>query len=142
MNEMKSNLAKANYYSVLVDGRTDKATVEQKAIYDLFQHDGVPKLRHLSVESVKSADAEGVLQSFIVFERIGIKNSEDSIVGLSVNGASVNTGRKRGLGMLIKQYTLWLELVRCSNHRLELALKDAFDNSPFGKIHTMLTKLY
>ena len=75
MNELKSNLARANYYSVLVDGSTDKAIVEQEAIYILFLHNRVPKLRYLSVESVKSADTEGVLQSLkIVFEKIGIKN--------------------------------------------------------------------
>ena len=33
-------------------------------------------------------------------------------------------------------------LVHCFNHRLELPLKDAFDKSLFGKIDTMLTKLY
>ena len=63
MNELKSNLAKANFYSVLVDGSTGKVIVEQEAIYILFLHDGVLKLRYLSVEIVKSADNEGVVQS-------------------------------------------------------------------------------
>ena len=40
----------------------------------------------------------GVLQRLrIVFERIGIKNLEDAVVGLNVDGASVYTGTKRGL---------------------------------------------
>ena len=33
----------------------------------------------------------------IVFERVGIKNLEDSIVGLNVDGASVNICRKKAL---------------------------------------------
>ena len=99
MNELKSKLAKGNYYSVLVmDGSTDKVIVEQETINILFLHSGVPKLKYSSVENVKSADTEGILQSLrIAFERTGIKNLEDSIVGLHVDRASVNTGRKRGL---------------------------------------------
>ena len=139
MDELKSKLAKGNYYSVLVvDGSTDKVMVEQETINILFLHSGVPKLKYSSVENVKSADTEGILQSLrIAFERTGIKNLEDSIVGLHVDRASVNTGRKRGL-----RNAPWLELVHCFNHRLEFALKDAFDNSPFGNIDSMLTKLY
>ena len=75
----------------------------------------------------------------MAFERIGIKNFEYSIVGLNTDGTSVNTGRKTGLGMLIKQIAPWLELVYCFNHRLDFALKDAFNNSPFYKIDTMLS---
>ena len=43
--------------------------------------------------------------------------------------------------MLIKQKAPWLELFHCFNRRLKLDLKDAFDNSLFDKIDTMLTKL-
>ena len=60
INEFKSDLTKANYYSVLVDGSTDKVIVKQEAIYILFLHSGVPKLRYFSVENIKSADNEGV----------------------------------------------------------------------------------
>ena len=75
-----------------MDRSTGKAIVEEEAIYILFLHGGVPKLRYLSVENVKSADAEGVLQNLrIVFERIGINNLEDYIVSLNIDGASVNT---------------------------------------------------
>lgn len=44
MDEHKSNLAKANYYLVLVDGSTEKVIVEQEPINILFLHDGMPKL--------------------------------------------------------------------------------------------------
>ena len=120
-----------------MEKNTDKAIVEQETIYVLFLHGGVPKLRYLIVENIKSVIAERVPQRLrIASERIGINS------WFNVNRVSVNTGRKRGLGMLIKQNAPWLELVHCFNHRLELALKDAFDNSLFGKIDIMLTKLY
>ena len=44
MDEHKSNLAKANYYLVLVDGSTEKVIVEQEPIYILFLNHGMPKL--------------------------------------------------------------------------------------------------
>ena len=91
MDELKSDLAKVNYYSVLVDGSTEKAIIEQEAIYILFLLDGVPKLKYLSAESIESTDNEGVLQSLrIAFESIGIKKLEYFIVGLNVDRASVN----------------------------------------------------
>lgn len=42
MNELKSDLAKAKYYSVVVNGSTDKTIVEQEAIHILFLHGGMP----------------------------------------------------------------------------------------------------
>ena len=102
---------------MLVDGSTDKVIVEHEAIYILFLHGEVPKYRYLTVENIKSANAEGVPQKLrMAFERIGINNLEDSIVSLNADRASVNTGKKKGLGMLIKENAPWLELVNCFNH--------------------------
>ena len=97
----------------------------------------------MNVENVNSADTWGVLQGLrIAFEGLEIKNLDGSVVSLYVDGASVNTDRKRGLGMLIKQITTWLALVHRFNHRLKLVLKDDFHNSPFGKTDTILTEFY
>ena len=52
INEFKSDLTKANYYTVLVDGSTDKVIVKQEAIYILFLHSGVPKLRYLVLKTL------------------------------------------------------------------------------------------
>ena len=54
------------------------------------------------------------------------------MLGLNCNGASVNLDQFGGLGALIKEKTQWLEL----------ASKDAFENSAFAKIETILMKLY
>ena len=44
MDELKSNLAKANYYLVLGDGSKEKVIIEQEPIHILFLNDGIPKL--------------------------------------------------------------------------------------------------
>ena len=51
-------------------------------------------------------------------------------------------GINNGLGKLVKDSAPWLELVHCFNHRIELALKNAFEKTFFSKIENMLTKLY
>ena len=143
MNSLKKDLAKAHYYSVLCDGSTDKSVIEQEAIFILFLSDGFPALRYLSIESVGHATATGVLSSLTTaFERFGVLSFEKSLLRLNCDGASVNLGQFGGFGALIKEKVPWLELVNCFNHHIELALKDAFENSAFAKIETMLMKLY
>ena len=121
-----------------MDGNSGK----NKELFVFSSYYVMPKLRYWSGENVKSADTVGVLQRLrVAFERIGIKNLEDSVVGLIVDGASVYNGTKRGLWVLIKQEAPRLELFHCLNRRLELDLKDGFDNSLFDKIDTIFTKL-
>ena len=141
MNSLKKDLTKAHYYSVLCDGSTDKSIIEQEAIFILFLCDGFPALRYLSIESVDNATATGVLSSLTTaFEKYVVLLFEKSLLGLNCDRASVNLGQFGGLGALIR--APWLGLVHFFNHRIELALKDASENSVFAKIETMLMKLY
>ena len=65
----------ANYYSILMDGSTGSSVIEQELIYVLFLNNGTPQVKFFSIESVKSADAEGLLLSLKgSFNRIGILN--------------------------------------------------------------------
>ena len=99
--------------------------------------------RYFSVESVKNASAAGIHENTqTAFNRFGVTKFEDRIVGLNADGASVNMGPLNGLGKIVRDSALWLQLVHCFNHRIKLALKDAFDTSPFGDIDNMLMKLY
>lgn len=69
-------------------------------------------------------------------------NFKESPYGLNYNSASVNMGASGGLGALVKENTLWLKVANCFNHRIELVLKDTFENFVFFKIEKMLMKLY
>ena len=52
-------------------------------------------------------------------------------------------GRMNGLGKLVRDEAPWVEIVHFFNHRLELAIKDAFTTAKFyHNIDEMLTKLY
>ena len=143
LDTLKQDLAKVNYYTCLSDGSTDSSITEQEVIYVLYLLDGTPTVKYLSIESVKTADAKGIIESLEeAFSRIGITNFEDLLLGLNVDGASVNVGKHKGVGTQLKEKAPWLQVIHCFNHRVELALKDAFKNTQFEKIEEMLLKLY
>ena len=127
-----------------MDGSTDSSATEQELIYVLFLNkNGRAEVKFFSVESVKSADAEGLKSAIIEsFERIGIINFASRLHGLNVDGASINTGIRNGLGAKIKEIAPWLTVIHCFNHRLELGVKDAFRESFFSEIDHMLLKFY
>ena len=52
-------------------------------------------------------------------------------------------GKHNDLNILVQDEAPWVEVVHCFNHRLELAIKDAFIESMFYlNINEMLSKLY
>ena len=143
-DKLAENISKARYYLVLNDGCADSSVREQELIYIHFLDDGIPKVKYLSIESVKSADAAGIHNSIIQgFNRFGITSFEEKLVGLNVDGASVNTGKHKGFAARIKKSAPWLNVVHCFNHRLELSIKDALEQIPsFQTINEFLLKLY
>ena len=66
--------------------------------------------------------------------RFGFKNYYDKLVGLNLDGASVNMGRMNGLGKLVRDEAPWFDIVHCFNHRLELAIKVVFTTTTFTAI--------
>ena len=128
---------------MLNNGSTDSGVIEQELIYVLFLNEGIPTLKYFSIESVSNADAEGIQETIkTAFARFGISNFTSRLLGLNVDGASVNMGIHRGLGALIKQQASRLSLVHCFNHRVELAVKDSFANSSFTNADKLLMELY
>nr|XP_047122893.1 zinc finger protein 862-like [Hydra vulgaris] len=126
----KKDFIKARYYSVLSDGSCDSATIEQELVYVLYLLEGSPCVKLLSVESPDNGNASGLKNCLKQsFERVGISDMSKKLVGLNVDGASVNLGIHSGLGALLKLDSPWLQLIYCFNHRLELALKDAFEKT-------------
>ena len=100
---------------------------------------GTPSVKFLSIENVKHAHADGLKTSILqAFESLKLTNWKKKIFTLNVDGVSVNTGIHGGLGVKIKEDVPWLMLIHCFNHRLELAMKDAFSGTLFGKNNIML----
>ena len=65
------------------------------------------------------------------------------LITYTANGASVNFGVKSGLLITRLSSTRgWLININCSNNRIELAVKDAFNGSVFGEIDSLYTTLF
>ena len=78
---------------------------------------GTPVLKYLSIESVKKADAPGLKATLeAAFNGFGITCYYDHLVGLNLDGASVNISKHNGLNVLIRNAAPWIEVVHCFNH--------------------------
>ena len=60
--------------------------------------------------------------------------------GLIVDRASVNAGINKKLEVLLKEPSPCITLVHCSNHRFELAMKDAFKETFFDDTDIVFIK--
>ena len=60
-------------------------------------------MKFLSIEPANNANAEGIIECIKkAFERIGTLDFQKRIMGLIVDGASVNTGVHNGVGVLMQ----------------------------------------
>ena len=140
---LKESLMKAKYYSILQDGSTDTSVSEQELIYVLFLYKGRPVLKFLSIENPPVADAQHLVGCVKeAFHRIGITYLFSHLYGLNVDDVSVNLGVYKGVATLLRDASSWLIAVHRFNHRVELAAKDAFENSFFEDINKILAFLY
>ena len=142
--DLKKLISKASYFLVLSDGSTDSAVTKQEMIYVLFICDSTPVLKYLSTKDVKNAEAPGLKSILeVTFNRFGITRYYNKLVGLNLDGMSINMGKHNGLNALVRDEVPWDEVVHCFNHWLELAIKDMFIESTFySNIDEMLSKLY
>ena len=117
------------FIAILCDGTTDRSITEQEVLYIMFVDPDTlePKLAFLECLGLESSqDVVGVLDAIkAAFEKYNLSCVLEKIVFLSSDGASVNSGKKSGLIVLLRQEYEWVSFIWCFSHRLELALKDA-----------------
>ena len=72
-----------------------------------------------------------------------ILNFKYKLIGATADGASVNFGRIDGLlKKLERDDRPWLVKIHCANHRVELAVKDAFAGSDYQAVDTFYIGLF
>ena len=118
--------------------------IEQELLYALYlSKGGVSIVKHLSIESAENGNASGLKNCITkAFQGLGITKFSERLLGLNVDGASVDTGIHKSLRAKLKEEADWLQLFHCFNHRLEFALKDAFSNSAFNAVDEFLNEIY
>ena len=109
-----------NYFTCLNDGSTDSSIIEQEVVYVLHLNDGAPTVRYLSIETINVANAPGIVASVeYAFKRVSCQDFMDKLVGINVDVASVNLGKHKGMGKLLKEKSPWIQVIHCFNHRVE-----------------------
>lgn len=149
-----------HFYSVLMDGSTDKGRVENELFVILFcKRDNTVQevrtcARYFCVLEPTRADADGLIESLSgALKSMGIENllERESVlgvhelpvlVGCGTDGASVNVSGQNGMRGKVQAALPWLYWAWCYAHRLELACKDAFSSRLFHDIDDMLLRLY
>ena len=145
------------FYSVLMDGSTDKGRVEDElfVILSCRKDDWTQEIttfaRFLSIVEPKKADADGLIDCLNqALSVMGITDILDRksvleasghpvLIGCGTDGAAVNVSDMRSK---LQGALCWLFWGWCYSHRLELACKDAFTSILFSNIDEMLLRLY
>ncbi|CAB3993296.1 zinc finger 862-like [Paramuricea clavata] len=134
--DLISAVAQAKFFSLLIDGSTDKSNADNEATLVVwFDPEDI---------EVESLDGDNVDDEAIdpgVVSRVTNTNSNRKLVGIGTDGASSNVAA-RGLKGLVEQKLPWIFWMWCLAHRLELAIKDALRGTFFDSIDEMLLRLY
>ena len=83
------------------------------------------------IDSIFSEDGQIPMASF-----------RTKLISITSDGASVNTGKISGLMTRFASDREWLVKIHCINHRVELAVKDAFTGSVFKEIDDFYSSNY
>ena len=84
----------------------------------------------------------GIESIFSETGRLPTPDFQTKLVGITSDGASVNTGRINGLMTQLAEGRDWLIKIHCVNHRIELAVKSAFQNTSFNVIDELYNTIY
>lgn len=140
----KLNNASPRFFSAMADGSTDSGIIEQELLFVRYLNNGLPVNRFLTVQSVKHANADGILQAIDNgFNYANVINWKDGLVGFGADGASVMMGRQNGVLKKIKDDVPHLIEMHCVAHKLELGILDAFkDESILTELKDLLQGIY
>lgn len=151
---LKQKIVNTPFFSLLVDGSTDKAAIDNELLLvvwcdingtDERVHTRMDYLTIVRPESVSGEGLFNVLKRALNFLDVGIEdiNPDDckKLVGIGTDGASANIAAA-GLKGRVENKLPWIYWMWCMAHRLELAVRDALKSTTFDMIDDLLLKLY
>lgn len=142
------------FVSVLSDGSTDKAIVEQELVYVRYVPEStrLPITRMVQIVPLPSGSAEGVYSAVVqALASVGLPmyklglDAKDcpSLVCANFDGASVNFGCKSGVATRLKAVFPDIVAIHCIAHKLELAVLDASKTVKYmSQFETTLKSIY
>ena len=147
--ELERAMASVNFFSILADGSTDHANVENEVFLAFyFDHrscDGRVRVRNklLAIQQPKSTTGKGLYHCRKQgLNYVQLDDWKKKLISFGCDGASANIAANGLKGHLEKDVP-WILMFWCLYHRLELALKDALKANPtFLAVDEMLLRLY
>lgn len=137
-------LGSADFFSILSDGSQARKTKSEKELVLIrTERNGIPVYivaSLLEMEKFGGGTADAIVKGInSLFEESGQYelSTEDyraKLVSCTADGASVNTGKYRGVLTQLKSNRPWLLTIHCANHRIELAVKSSLSIPEFEAV--------
>lgn len=117
------------FISILSDSSTDRSTAECEIIYvTCIMRNGERKSQFLNLVQLHDGKSETIFNCICETMSRFLPNWEEKLVGICLDGASVNFGLYRGVATRMKSHVAGAIAVHCVAHRLELIISDALKN--------------
>ena len=145
--ELAGQIKQTKFISLMIDGATDSAVMEEELMYVRFVVDGEVCMRFVGIANVDKPDAAGIVAAMDTMCKtylgINLDPLAAKLAGFGSDGASVMMGVRAGVQAKLKEKQGNLFVVHCMAHRLELAFKDFLKTVPaFQQLDRVLLNLY
>ena len=131
---LQSKIAAAKFLSIMSDGSTDTAVMEQEMQYTRLCNRGKVEVHFVGIQDVEKADGENITQAIDnMMREVCGEEWQAKLVACATDGASVMTGTSKGVVSRLRGSNMHALGIHCMAHRLELAFKDAIKSCSMAK---------
>ncbi|XP_070554693.1 E3 SUMO-protein ligase KIAA1586-like [Ptychodera flava] len=140
--KMVLELLQSEFFAVLTDEMADIAMDKTVIIYLRYLVQGTIKVRFFEVVGLDGTSADDIYNTIVsVLEGKGLKLNK--MCAVATDGASVMTGKHKGVTTLLKQDNPFIIRTHCIAHRLALAAAQASHAIPYlDKFGEKLNQIY
>ena len=144
-SDLKTDVINTRFISVLSDGSTDAAILEEEIVYVRYLQNNIPVTKFAGIKNPIKADAPGILKAIedvLVSLKLSpgmsdeeyLENIYKKLLNGNFDGASVMSGYKSGVQTRLKVKQPGLIYTHCTAHRLELSMLDSIKFDKYLKI--------
>ncbi|XP_075441328.1 zinc finger protein 862-like [Ascaphus truei] len=144
-NDVVAEIKSSPFFSILLDGSTDKSTTEQHIMYIKYCKQGDVKETFVSIVQLKNSTGQGyfdAVQEELV--KCGLHWRDTAqVVGLRTDGAASMSGSVNGLTAKMKAEVKHLISVHCAAQKLQLCVLKSVKDAPYiSKVDDVLIGLF
>ena len=119
--KLEEDVRTATFISIICDGSTDSAVVEEEMVFVRYSDCGLIRSRFVSLEPVEKGTAVNITAAITqaCHKQLNLEgtNFTTKLIGFGSDGASVMQGRKGGVTALLRKDQPLLQSVHCMSHR-------------------------